>query len=330
MPESVKSFLRTKYLPRTVLIDIVGSCNLKCPSCPAGSSEAKNPGGRMDIGMFREIIKKVANEQPGTTVSIFNWTEPLQHPEVDRFLLTIKEYGLKSRISTNLNILRDADKIAAANPDGITVSLSGFTQDIYARGHRGGNVEVVKENMRRLSAALRSAKSSADVTVYYHKYKHNLHEIDLMREFSESLGFSFGADWAYYMPVERVEAYVKGMLSAEDAGFVEEMFALNIKRAVDVARSFRAEQCLFPATQLTIDCHGNVQLCCAVYNSERFSIGSYLETPFNEIERGLLTHPYCRECMKCGLHIYASWHGHKIHSIYENIAMENIMDGAAV
>jgi MoaA/NifB/PqqE/SkfB family radical SAM enzyme len=324
VPAGIKTYLRPIYLSRTVVIDIVSACNLSCPSCPSGSNAKKNYGGKMSLEMFKKVLAKVAQEQPGTTVAIFNWTEPLLHPEIDKFLVAIKQYGLKSRISTNLNILRDADKVAAANPEGITISLSGFTQGVYAVGHRGGNIELVKENMRRLSAALRNAKASTDVTVYYHKYLHNLHEIDLMREYSESLGFSFGAGWAYYMPVERVQAYIEGTLPYSEREFVDNYFALNIRQAVDAAKPFRHEQCLFPTTQLTIDCRGNVQLCCAVYNSERFSAGSYLETPLNVIEKRLSTHPYCRECARYGLHIYASWHGHKIHSVYEEIAQENV------
>ncbi len=324
VPAGVKTYLRPIYLSRTVVIDIISACNLSCPSCPSGSNRKKSYSGKMGLQMFRNIIGKIAHEEPGATVAIFNWTEPLLHPETDKFLAAIKQHGLKSRLSTNLNVLRDADKIADANPDGITISLSGFTQGVYAVGHRGGNIEIVKENMKRLSAALRDRRALTAITVYYHKYLHNLHEVELMKEYSESLGFSFGADWAYYMPVERVQAYIEGTLSYYEREFVDNYLALNIKQAVDATLPFRTEPCHLPTTLLTIDCGGEVQLCCSVYDSSRFSIGSYLNTPSEIIKERLLNHPYCRECMKHGLHIYTSWHGHKIRSLYEEIAQENI------
>lgn len=321
-PERIKQLMRRQYLPRTVLIDIVGSCNLACPSCPSGGPD-KNRGGKMSLEMFRRILEKISKEQPGATVSIFNWTEPLIHPQAAEFVEAIRHYGLKSRVSTNLNLLKDADRFAAASPDFMTISLSGFTQPVYSIGHEDGDIEVVKENMRKLSDAFKKANASTELTVYYHKYLHNLHEVDLMKQYAESLGFAFGSGWAYYMPIERVQAYMEDRLPPEEVEFVENRFALNIRRAVEATKPFRDEPCLFPTTQLTIDCRGNVQLCCAVYDAKRFTIGSYLDSPWAEIESKLLNHSYCRECGRHGLHIYTSWHGHKkIHPIYEAIAEE--------
>ena len=321
-PERIKQLMRRQYLPRTVLIDIVGSCNLACPSCPSGGPD-KNRGGKMSLEMFRRILEKISKEQPGATVSIFNWTEPLIHPQAAEFVEAIRHYGLKSRVSTNLNLLKDADRFAAASPDFMTISLSGFTQPVYSVGHEDGDIEVVKENMRKLSDAFKKASATTELTVYYHKYLHNLHEVDLMKQYAESLGFDFGSGWAYYMPIERVQAYMEDRLPPHEVEFVENRFALNIRRAVEATKPFRDEPCLFPTTQLTIDCRGNVQLCCAVYDANRFTIGSYLDSPWAEIESKLLNHSYCRECGQHGLHVYTSWHGHKkIHPIYEAIAEE--------
>ena len=328
IPVRIKYFMydRLKSVPRTVVIDIVGSCNLGCPSCPSGGVRVQNRGGKMSLVLFERILEKISREQSGTTVALFNWTEPLIHPQAEEFVVATRRRGLKSRISTNLNILRDADKLAAAHPDGITISLSGFTQSVYVIGHRDGDIENVKQNMRRLSEALRRAGASTEVTVYYHKYLHNLHEINLMREYAESLGFQFGASWAYYMPIERVQEYIEGRLPARDVEFVEKYFALNIRRAVEATAPFRAEPCIFPATLLTLDCRGDVQLCCSVYDAGRFTIGSYLETPFEEIEQKLKSHPYCRECASHGLHIYTSWHSHKVSGEYEKIAAEECLN----
>ena len=323
VPQAVKQFFRRHYASRTVVIDIVGSCNLSCPSCPSGGVSG-NRGGRMSLEMFRRIMEKVARENPGTTVAIFNWTEPLLHPQVPEFIETIREFGLKSRISTHLNNLQDPHRLALSNPDGITISLSGFTQEVYSIGHKDGDIEIVKNNMRRLSEALRANRATTEVTVYYHKYLHNLSEVDRMREYAESLGLKFGAGWAYYMPIERVHDYVEGRLPESEVAFVEERFALNIRRAVAATEPYRAEPCAFPSTLLTLDCRGNVQLCCGVYDAERFTIGSYLDTPLKVIEQKLQTHSYCGECTAHGLHIYTSWHGHRINEKYEEIATEEI------
>lgn len=329
VPQTVKQFFYRHYALRTVIIDIVGSCNLSCPSCPSGGVNG-NQGGRMSLEMFRRIIAKVAQENPGTTVALFNWTEPLLHPQVPEFIETIGEFGLKSRISTHLNNLQDPHRLALSNPDAITISLSGFTQEVYAIGHQDGDIEIVKKNMRRLSEALCEKRATTEVTVYYHKYLHNLPEVDRMREYAESLGFKFGAGWAYYMPIERVHDYVEGRLPESSVAFVESRFALNIRRAVAATKPYRAEPCKLPSTLLTLDCRGNVQLCCGVYDAQRFNIGSYLDTPLKVIEQKLQTHSYCGECAAHGLHIYISWHGHRINEQYEKIAAEELERRAQV
>ena len=49
--------------------------------------------------------------------------------------------------------MRDADALLAANPDEISISVSGFHQDTYGVTHAGGDIEVVKKHMRTLADA---------------------------------------------------------------------------------------------------------------------------------------------------------------------------------
>ncbi len=326
LPQRAKIFLRSKYIPRTVIIDIVGSCNLKCPSCPNGNALKKNPTGMMSLETFKKILEKVSREQAGATVALYNWIEPFIHPKISEFIKFIHSYGLKSLLSTNLNLIpANLEEFAKANPGGITISLSGFTQKIYEIGHRGGNIETVKKNMAKLSSALIKVNASTIVTVYYHKYLYNLHEIEPMKNFANSLGFNFGSDWAYYMPIEGVKAYLEDTLPQSNVDFIENKLALNIKKAVQVAKTFKDEPCSFPVSLLTIDWRGEVQLCCAIYDSSRFSLGSYINTPSGIIEEKMRNHLFCKECTKQGLHIYISWHGNKkLRLIYEKIAQDTV------
>ena len=103
-------------------------------------------------------------------------------------------------------------EFAKSNPGGITISLSGFTQKIYEIAHKGGNIEVVKENMKKLSSALREAKVSTIVSVYYHKYRYNLDEVKLMEEFAKSLGFGFELIGHILCRLKKVKDYIEGSL----------------------------------------------------------------------------------------------------------------------
>src|ERR1043166_7778035 len=99
--------------------------------------------------------------------------------------------GLVCPLSSNLNVLREPEALLAEHPDYLRVSVSGFTQEIYARGHREGDIERVKHNMGRLAAARDAVQSNTHIEVYYHRYADNAHELPLMQDFAASLGFPF-------------------------------------------------------------------------------------------------------------------------------------------
>ena len=56
-----------------MLIDIVGTCNLKCPSCPMGNSENNNYKKPMPIDVFSSIIKK-ANIKINHIITLTSFT----------------------------------------------------------------------------------------------------------------------------------------------------------------------------------------------------------------------------------------------------------------
>lgn len=315
----------SKYASKTYIIDIVGSCNLSCPSCPSGSYKKKNPSGFMNQETFEKIIKRISFEEPGTTVALYNWTEPLFHPKLPIFINLVHSYGLKCTLSTNLNILKNENELAKANPESITISLSGFYQDTYVIGHENGDIEVVKNNMLKLSNAIKKHNATIDVTVYFHKYKYNLKEVSLMKEFSEKLGFNFGSGWAYYMPLERVLDYKKNIISIEEKEFIEDNLALNLNEAITASNKLKEKKCTLQDNIITINHKGDVQLCCAVYDASKFSLGQYVDMDTKEITEKINTHSFCNICQKNGLHIYCTWHNYpELHTKFDTIATENM------
>jgi MoaA/NifB/PqqE/SkfB family radical SAM enzyme len=76
-------------------IDVLGSCNLKCPSCPVGNfKEVKNPTGFMSPELLREILSKALNEYKISFIYLYNWTEPLLHPQLPELIEVIHSLGL--------------------------------------------------------------------------------------------------------------------------------------------------------------------------------------------------------------------------------------------
>src|SRR5882724_10077432 len=141
-------------------IDVFGFCNLRCPSCPVGNwsdDPAVFHHGLMSKELLGAILDKAMRECRVRSVGLFNWTEPLLHPKIYELIALVRSRGLHCGISSNLNVLRSPDLLMAANPDWMRVSVSGFTQEIYVRGHKEGDIEKMKANMRRLAEAKRAA-----------------------------------------------------------------------------------------------------------------------------------------------------------------------------
>src|SRR2546422_5450505 len=95
------------------LIDIVGTCNLRCPSCPVGNFSKADfvatprPKGFMEYELFEKIVEKAVAEcaalGEGLEVFLYNWGEALIHPKIVDFVSLLAKKKIPFRISTNLN-----------------------------------------------------------------------------------------------------------------------------------------------------------------------------------------------------------------------------------
>ncbi|WP_336346526.1 hypothetical protein [Pseudomonas monsensis] len=114
-------------------IDIVGACNLSCPSCPMGNSENLNFKKAMQLDMFKQIVDKAKTEGVDT-IYLDNWTEPLIHPKIGEFIEIINAAGMGSGISTNLNLAKNMEKALMAEPSYLRISLSCFLPGDLRKG----------------------------------------------------------------------------------------------------------------------------------------------------------------------------------------------------
>jgi pyruvate-formate lyase-activating enzyme len=288
--------------PRLILWDLVGSCNLRCPSCPVGSMQGTNTKGLIDDSLFDAILAKLAREFPRWQLHFYNWTEPLIHPSINRFCRSAAEAGFHLHLSSNLNHLKDPEGLMAAGMKTFRISLSGFTQPVYGIGHRGGAIEKVKTNMRRLSDAKRTTGSRTRIHVYFHKYRHNLHELEAMRAYATELGFEFCADWAFLMPVEKLVQYMDGTLSDSEREFADRSLVPRVGDAIEAMLPERESSCEL-IDQLVLDFQGNVSLCCAVYDAKRNFIGRYLDRSWPELQATKYAHSTCTTCMRNAAHV---------------------------
>lgn len=309
-------------------IDIVGACNLSCPSCPMGNSENLNFKKAMQLDMFKQIVEKAKGEGV-RTIFLYNWTEPLVHPKIGEFIEVINAAGMESGISTNLNLAKNMEKALAAEPGYFRISLSGFYQDTYKKGHVGGDIEVVKQNMIALSEIKQRLGLNTRIDVYYHRYLDNIEEESLMREFSEGLGFDFSTGYSVMMPLEKTLAIVERdpSVTATDYETLERLALPPYDDLINVVQHYPKQACTLKDDWLVIDCNGNTVLCCTIFNQTEYQVGKYLDMPLAELMGRKSTQKncvdMCNRCAKKGLHVYSMYPNQ---GVLERHAVNRIID----
>lgn len=301
-------------------IDIVGSCNLKCPSCPIGNyRNSPHAKGVMPLDIFEKILIKIKDETPNIAyLQVYNWAEPMLHPRLPELIYIARKHGIPLSLSTNLNINHNLEEIVTAYPLSVRISVSGFSQNIYERTHTNGNIEKVKANMKLLRQLINQHKSQMEVHVAYHCYVDNIGaEYENMKRFCHELGFSFLPFFAYLLPLEKLISYFEKGPQMTDKEILN-LMAVKPEEIRSFSLPYRFKDCELRSNRTAINCDGSVALCCGVYDDSHNIARYFLNTSHDELQRRKYINKFCLTCMKYGLHSASLYYGsHKWISVAE-------------
>ena len=255
--------------------------------------------------LFERIGAKIRSECPSARpqVSLFNWGEPLLHPELPRFITTLRRNGMACHLSTNLNVRRGLEEMIAADPDDLKISISGWTPETYGRTHKRGDLALVKANLVRVREYADRHGASTNIWVSHHLYRSNLGELEAVRQACAELGFAHNPIQAFYMPLERLRGLLHGQPNPADDGIVADLLTSPQERAASIAtlRSGRYD-CELRFNQTTINHDGSVALCCSVYDQKNMLGLDFLDHDHAAIEARKYAHPFCGACISENLH----------------------------
>jgi organic radical activating enzyme len=190
--EKWRRVVRPKALPYVAVIDVANRCNLRCPYCPTG---ARRPSGRDKKLIEPLLVKQLLDELDRYLISVnlYNWGEPLLHPQIAQMVKMIHERRIFTKISSNLSIAKPelVTEVCRAGLDYLTVSVAGASQEVYERYHRGGTLQTVLENIKHVTAYKKKFNSKFPVIEFkYLLFKQNRHELETAR----ALAYGLGAD----------------------------------------------------------------------------------------------------------------------------------------
>lgn len=117
-------------LPKTffitsLMLELTNYCNLKCSFCANSKIERKR--GYMNKNLIERIIKSHQNLQ---YVYLYDWGEPLLHPEIISIIKMIREAGKRTFLTTNGTLLNStlSKQLIAAGLSTIAFSIDGLNE----------------------------------------------------------------------------------------------------------------------------------------------------------------------------------------------------------
>lgn len=272
------------------------ACNVRCKTCPAGRRE-REPGGTMSLEMAAGILRKATAEARVISVQLYHYNEPMLIPHIAGLVRLCHEFKLPVFLSTNLVVFTRLPEVMAETPEILLVSVSGWTQAVYERSHKDGDIEAVKANMTELG---RLRRPGTHLQLSWHRYRYNEHELPLMQEYAERLGFNFVPYATSLLPHDRaMKEWRTGV--ADPAGEDLLLPALTVKQACFDRRNW---DCLEQDQIVTVNGDGDYLNCC--HRSDVANLrGSFFNSTVPALLASRKTDAACRACKAVGGHVYA-------------------------
>ena len=291
-------------------VDILGSCNLSCPSCPHSILDTEVPKGSMKLDTFKEVFDKIIKDSPNVShLSLYSWGEPLLHPYISDIIDYVHDKNVAVALSSNLSIKfgERIKKIIKSKPDYLKISLSGFYPKAYDNTHTGGDIDLVKKNLKLIKNYIDQFGSETLVDINYHLYRDNSGENLLkMEELTNDLGFILSKTHALVMPLERVMSHLDGNTDNETSELQKNLL-VTIEEGIEASSKIKLKDssCPFRENQVNINSDLSVPVCCTVWERGSNVVAkNFLNSNVDEINNKKKQVELCNKCMKNNLPQY--------------------------
>ena len=181
-----KKLILNSY-PYIAIIDPTNVCNLKCPLCPTGQGK-QTKKGYMKVDLFKKIITELSPYL--FEVWLFNWGEPFLNPDIFELIKISNKSNISTTISTNLNYFPEGHeiKLVKSGLERLIVSFDGVSQESYSTYRKGGKVDQVIANVKRIVDAKRKTGNTLPfIKLQFLVNRFNENEINLAKKLAESL-----------------------------------------------------------------------------------------------------------------------------------------------
>ncbi len=285
-------------------VDVSGICNLRCISCPRGNVKDQPPVGFMTAATYKLVLEKLVREIPLLgSIQLYAWGEPLLNQELPEIVAITREAKVLSAISSNLNYIKNMDKVISEKPDWFKVSCSGWG-DHYEQTHTGGRWNIFYTNLHKLAQFRDELHPDMQIILNYHLYKHNTgDDYRQMEALCRELKLIFIPNHAYLYPLDAVMDFVDGKPLSPEACQTIPMLLLPIEQGLAEARKRASLPCCEERT-LPINWDCRVRECGVFF--QPFIAENFLDIGLDELLDRRKHSRLCRECKKRAMQQYTA------------------------
>lgn len=192
----IKFAIRLFLKDDSVLIESSSKCQLTCPICSTGSG--KNKKGPIGWGHLKfENLRRFIDSNPRIRhFELSAWGEALLNPDFQKILKYSyrNKVNLSCRGGVNLNTASDGllKDIVRYRLRYMTVSIDGATNETYQKYRKGGNLDTVISNVRKINYWKKRYKSRFPRLCWqFILFRHNEHEVIKAKKIAQKIGMDF-------------------------------------------------------------------------------------------------------------------------------------------
>ena len=179
--------------PVVAQVEPANFCNLSCPLCLTTLNKGSRPRMLLTFKAFKHFIDEVGDY----LLLIVLWSngEPFLNPDIFKIIEYAKSKNILVHTSTNGNVKFDDEKstlLVESGLDSLVVAVDGATQKTYSTYRKGGDLDLVFSNIKKIIRTKREMGSSTPlVNLRFIVMKHNEEEVPLIKQVAEKLQVDF-------------------------------------------------------------------------------------------------------------------------------------------
>jgi MoaA/NifB/PqqE/SkfB family radical SAM enzyme len=282
-----------KSLPPGIEIELTNRCNLACVQCLRSRGLKPYALGDIEVENYKQILAQFPYV---LNLCLNGFGEPMMHKDFFRIVAYTRKERPWCKIGIYSNgMLIDEERAYLLMDCGLTevdISIDAADPTTYRRVRRGGKLDVLHRNIRRLMEVKRETRAALPmVGLNFVMLNENEGELVPFIEHAAEVGVDFvncityaSYDWGF-RNARTPDSYKRELDAAAERltalGMRCKSFPSDDLSWSDASQPFDCS--FFWGTSLRVTYAGDVTLGCCTPFKELYSYGNVLERPFREI-----------------------------------------------